>query len=685
MARPAAEAFFPALLREALAPTAQRLEFALRLALVCALTALVTQIYATPEAALTIYVAFFLHKEERCTSVLFSVAMLLLVSLVIGVLLLLARHVLEEPMSRVFSMALLSFGLLYLVSASKLRPVGGIFALIIAYALDVLGSVPLGEVATRALLYAWLFVAIPAAVSLAVNLLLGPSPRRLVERALAGHLEHGALLLRAGAAATGVQASVAVNAAELLKWLKLAQLEKTSPATDLAALRQAVQSTRVLLTAIERSCRAPDAALSPALRLTLAATLQEMAGVFRAGAYPLDVAWPDCDADPSASPPLAAELQAVMRQALMGFAVASLAAPAAAPSVVANSAGRSGGRPGSRSGSGFFDADAFSNPLHARYALKATAAAMFCYLLYSLLDWPGIHTCLITCYIVSLGTAAETIEKLGLRIFGCLIGAALGVLAMLQIVPALSSVLALLLLVFVGMALAAYVAGGGPRIAYAGFQIGFAFLLCVVQGAAPAFDLSVARDRIIGILLGNAVVYGVFTRCWPVSVAARVDPALRAVQAQLLAVVQAVPAQRVLLAAALQAKLAALRADLDLIAYEPPRLQPAPHWLRLRREAAEALAGLDEVVLLTAWQAVSPQQGDSVPSTARDAAPNDGLPVGQSEPQYESLPGLRLALLRSLPATRLAREAESHLRRLEAIGVSIHSAAADDEQVYAPA
>ena len=41
---------------------------------------------------------------------------------------------------------------------------------------------------------------------------------------------------------------------------------------------------------------------------------------------------------------------------------------------------------------------------------------MFCYLVYSLLDWPGIHTCLITVYIVSLGTTAETIEKLTLRI-----------------------------------------------------------------------------------------------------------------------------------------------------------------------------------------------------------------------------------------------------------------------------
>ena len=54
--------------------------------------------------------------------------------------------------------------------------------------------------------------------------------------------------------------------------------------------------------------------------------------------------------------------------------------------------------------------DAFTNPAHVQYALKTTGAAMFCYVVYLLLDWPGIHTCLITCYIVSLGSTAETVE-----------------------------------------------------------------------------------------------------------------------------------------------------------------------------------------------------------------------------------------------------------------------------------
>ncbi len=132
---------------------------------------------------------------------------------------------------------------------------------------------------------------------------------------------------------------------------------------------------------------------------------------------------------------------------------------------------------------------------------------MFCYVLYSLLDWPGIHTAFITCYIVSLGTTAETVEKLTLRILGGLIGAAAGIGAIVFLCPSLTSIGDLMAVVFLGAFGCGYVAAGSPRISYAGFQIAFAFFLCVIQGAAPAFDMTVARDRVIGLLLGNFVVY----------------------------------------------------------------------------------------------------------------------------------------------------------------------------------
>src|SRR5690606_28937672 len=83
------------------------------------------------------------------------------------------------------------------------------------------------------------------------------------------------------------------------------------------------------------------------------------------------------------------------------------------------------------------------------------------------------------------------------------------------IVPTLNDVGGLMILVFFGTLLAAWVAAGPERIAYAGVQIALAFLLTVLQGFGPDPSVSVALDRIYGVLLGNVVVFVVFTTFWP--------------------------------------------------------------------------------------------------------------------------------------------------------------------------
>src|SRR5258706_4362681 len=161
-----------------------RLEFAARLALICALTRLVVEVYQTPDPALTAYVAFFVMKPDRTTSVILSIVMVLLISIIIGLVILVSMAVMDQPAWRVASMAMISFGLVFLASASKLKPVGSIIALIAAYALDLLSKAQIGELATRGLLYAWVFVTLPASVSGIVNPFLGPPPRRLIKQAL---------------------------------------------------------------------------------------------------------------------------------------------------------------------------------------------------------------------------------------------------------------------------------------------------------------------------------------------------------------------------------------------------------------------------------------------------------------------------------------------------------------------
>ncbi len=570
-------------LRLLFVPALGRLDLSVRLAVICALTVLVAQYYETPDPALTAYLAFFLNRVDRATSVLLSVAMTLLVAIVLGLTVLVARAVVNDPPSRVASMAVISFLLLFLVSASKLRPVASSIALIMAFALDELGSVPGGELATRGVLYAWLFVGIPAGVSIAVNLLVGPSPRRLVQQMLAERLRLVACVLRDPQRWTDLAAARREGDEEMASRLKLAGAEHTSPPADIAALRQAADATIAAMAAVQHLASHPWAMLPASCRDALGRTLEDMANVLERGGYPVGV-------DPPAWPKAALDPLGRAAFATLGTVVARFAepTPASAPAPAPDT-----------SKAGFLASDAFTNPEHVHFAMKATGAAMTCYIAYSLLDWPGIHTCLITCYIVSLGTLADSVEKLALRIVGCLIGAALGTLSMVFVLPTFTSIQALLAIVFSGTLVSAWVAAGSPRIAYAGFQMAFAFLLCVIQGTGPAFDLTIARDRIVGILFGNAVVYVISAHFWPVSVSGRIEENLSASLRHLGQMLrEGTESTRRRLAAKAQAALGAVSNDLELARYEPASVRPGMNWLEHRRAMVDGVDALGTRLLL---------------------------------------------------------------------------------------
>ena len=572
-----------------LRPRPGRLSFAARLALICALTTLVAEIYQTPDPALTVYIAFFLNKPDRAESLILDIALTILITVLVGLLMLLTMLVIDAPLWRVAAMSALSVGILTLAFASKLRPLAGIIVLIVGYGLDVIATQQFGELATRAVLYVWLFIAIPAGVSVVVNLLLAPPPRRLAERALAARLRVAAAMLCGPDERTRGRFAEQLRegSGEIVGWLKLASMEMSSAPRDLAALRQATESTAAILAWVDVVNRHREGFLPRPLLTELAQTLEAIAQVLRQGRYPLEIML-DAHLGEAPLPAYSAELWAEIRSVLHGFAQPVTREPSLAPPAAPHP--------------GFFMPDLFTNPEYIRHALKTTGAAMLCYTLYSLLDWRGIHTCFITCYIVSLGTSAETIEKFVLRIAGCLIGAAAGLAAIVYVMPSLTSIGALLAVVFLVALASAWVAAGSARISYAGFQIAFAFFLCVIQGPSPAFDLSIARDRIVGVLLGNVIVYLFFTRLWPMSVAQRIDPALAAVLRRLSTMATATAATRRSVVAELQGTLGNIQQDLDLLGYEPTSIRPASSWVRARRRAAQALGALQSALSLSAGQ-----------------------------------------------------------------------------------
>ena len=146
---------------------------------------------------------------------------------------------------------------------------------------------------------------------------------------------------------------------------------------------------------------------------------------------------------------------------------------------------------------------------------------MAAYVIYTGADWPGIRTALITCFFVAQGTLGETLHKLTLRLGGALIGALIGGLCIVYVLPEMTDIGDLSLLIATVSAVCAWVATSSERLAYAGMQMALAFFLGVLQGFGPSTDLAVLRDRMVGIVLGNIVMSLVFSVIWPTTLRSR--------------------------------------------------------------------------------------------------------------------------------------------------------------------
>src|SRR5262249_26051216 len=145
-------------------------------------------------------------------------------------------------------------------------------------------------------------------------------------------------------------------------------------------------STLMLIAAVDVIDRYSTASIRDHERGPMPQALNQIASIVEPRHHPIDTPFgitKQCPSDEGTTP-----APAEIEEAISSFP---------APMAVAASA------PAPSDSDGFFAQDALTTPDYLRYALKTTAAAMTCYFFYTLLDWPGIHTCLITCYIVVPG------------------------------------------------------------------------------------------------------------------------------------------------------------------------------------------------------------------------------------------------------------------------------------------
>jgi multidrug resistance protein MdtO len=163
-----------------------------------------------------------------------------------------------------------------------------------------------------------------------------------------------------------------------------------------------------------------------------------------------------------------------------------------------------------------FVGDAFSNPEYLRFALAGTAASMLCYIIYVGLNWPGISTAVTTCALTALSDIGSSRQKQLLRIVGASIGGfVFGLGSQIFILPYVDTIVGLAILFAFVTGVAAYVATSSPRLSYVGLQIAFAFYLINATSFNISLDLTIGRDRAVGVLLGIAAMWFVFERLFP--------------------------------------------------------------------------------------------------------------------------------------------------------------------------
>jgi multidrug resistance protein MdtO len=490
-------------LRQELAPRPGRVAAASRIAVSCAVVVAIAMVFQIPLPAYIAYLVFLVSQNEAASTLLTGLVGTLAVTLAVAFSLLFYTIDASEPALRLPLMAGATFVAMFMTRTLALGPLVFLMGYVLVLSQTLIDDIPNLETLTRIVLWLWVVVALPAAWTVLLNLVIGENPTRLAHRTAARLLNVVAAALRDGTKAGSLERDRA-DAIALVELRERAGMLDHTLRTRAAIDTALIETLAELLTLLEiLPVDTPAAARGP-----LAVACETIILAFERGEAPppMEITPPESvlDALTPAARPVVIALAEALRRLATGIAsrFSAIIPPPEAPSAKAA-----------------FVPDAFTNPSHVRFALKTTAAVMASYIIYSGLDWPGISTCITTCFFVALGTLGETMHKLTLRLSGAIIGGIVGGLAIVYLLPAMTDIGQLSLLIIAVSFACAWVSTSSELLSYAGMQAAFAFFLGVLQGYGPATDLTVLRDRVVGILLGNFLMSLIFSVFWPVSAA----------------------------------------------------------------------------------------------------------------------------------------------------------------------
>ena len=486
-------------LREELAPRPGRIAACARSTVGCTIVVVVAMVFEIPLPAYSAMIVLFLSREEYIGTLITAAGGAIAATAGVVLSLLFFMVDASEPALRIPLMAVSTFVGMFLVRTSALGPIAFLAAFVLVISQTLIDAIPSTEALTRLVLWLWVVVVFPATLTALIDLAFGRNPGRVALQTGLRLLDSvTATLLGRPSADAGDRQAEALELLEVLQHAQmadrrlrgLAEIDRRLIETllELLTLLGALPSDtpreiREWLANVSRECRvalaSKDAPL-PTPRTVPAELLRGLNGEV------LSVVTAIADA-----------------LGLLGADIARRRTGADAPSASAKPT--------------LLVADAWSNPEHARFALKTTIAVMASYFIYTMLDWPSIRTAVVTCFFVALGSLGETMHKLTLRIGGALIGGAAALLSIVYVLPQMTDIGQLALLIAAMSAVSAWVTTSSERLSYLGVQMGFAFFLGVLHDYGPTMELTTARDRIVGILLGNVLMTIVFSTMWPIS------------------------------------------------------------------------------------------------------------------------------------------------------------------------
>ncbi|WP_052420994.1 FUSC family protein [Paraburkholderia ferrariae] len=585
-----------AFLRQELAAFPGRGNVMLRCVLGSAIVIVASMTLQVPELPVSLIAVFFVTQANvvltRLVGVMLMVGTTLAVACTIGVYTL----TFDYPLLRIVVASAIFFCCTYLMRAvTKLGLVFFLMALVVIYAQTFADLTDNAEALVRSVLWVWSAVSYPVAVALVVNTLLLPAePERQLRSAMQRQLATVDARLDA---VTGAQArSVRIgppdlqrNALSLQKLLRFATMRRRYGAQDASAMLACVTAVSRV---VEAAASLPDDALArDAGQIAAIRAVQGDLGSL-GRAIGDDAQWPRWTASTSAPVSTAiAEVDAMQRALGALLDATAAAAPSSQSDARApRAAGAETAAPKPAAPGTLLEPDAFANPRYARFALRTLLSVLICYVFYNAVNWPGIHTVMLTSLIVALPSLGASRRHGLLRICGALIGSGLALFMVVFVIPHLESVPGLLLMSLPVIALGAWVSAGSERIGYAGIQIMFTFALALLESFSPPSGLTEIRDRMVGILLGVGVATFVQMSVWPEGEAdalrGQLASVLREIAALARANAQALSAgarasAALPLASATWAKLADCDAVLARVALEPDWREGEPERVTL--------------------------------------------------------------------------------------------------------